>query len=138
LTAWPPAVWALALALVAGAFASALAAGAVFGLSLMGLGFTLSVTLGHAVLFGLPTALYFRRRRWTHVLAAVAGGFVVGALPIGLFLAGSTLFDGSMSARRLLQCLEIAGTGGALGAPGGLAFWLTLRAFGKFRQGSSF
>ena len=130
--AWPPAVWALALLL--GAFASALAAGAVWGgLSVMGLIFTLPVTLGHALIFGLPAALYFRRRGWTHVLAAMTGGFMVGAVPIGLLLVYGTLFDGPATARKLQACLEIAGTGGALGVPAGLAFWLTLRAFGEFR-----
>ena len=63
----------------------------------------------------------------------MAGGFVVGAVPIGLLFAYGTLFDGPTTARKLLACLEISGMGGALGTPGGLAFWLTLRAFGEFR-----
>jgi hypothetical protein len=134
--AWPPAVWALAL--VVGAFASALAAGAVWGLSPLGLIFTLPVTLGHALIFGLPAALFFRRRGWTHALAAMAGGFVVGAAPLGLLFLYGALFDGPTTARTLLASFQVAGTGGALGVPGGLAFWLTLRAFGEFRQGPSF
>jgi hypothetical protein len=95
--------------------------------------FTLPVTLGHALIFGLPAALYFRRRGWRHVLAAMACGFAVGAVPIGLLFVYATLFEGPATARKLLACLEIASTGGALGIPGGLAFWLTLRAFGEFR-----
>ncbi|HZX87919.1 MAG TPA: hypothetical protein VFF19_30375 [Reyranella sp.] len=67
------------------------------------------------------------------MLAAMAGGFVIGAVPIGLFLVYGTLFDGPTTARTLLACLQIAGMAGALGIPGGLAFWLTLRAFGEFR-----
>lgn len=94
---------------------------------------TLPVTLGHALIVGLPAALYFRRRGWKHVLAAMAAGFVVGAVPIGLLLAYGTLFDGPTTARKLLACLEIAAMAGALGIPGGLAFWLTLRTFGEFR-----
>ncbi len=131
MTAWPPAVWVLAL--LVGAVASALAAGAVWGLSLIGLMFSLPVTLGHALIVGLPAALYFRRRGWRHVLAAMAGGFVVGAVPIGLLLVWAALFDGPATTRTLLACLEIAGTAGGLGIPGGLAFWLTLKAFGEFR-----
>ena len=130
--AWPPAAWALALLLAA--LASALAAGAFWGLSLIGLAVTLLVTIGHAVLFGLPVALYFRRRGWMHRLpAAIAGGVLVGAIPIGVLTAGSLVLNGMVTASNLKKCLEIAGIGGALGAPGGLAFWLTLRAFGKFR-----
>lgn len=119
---------------MAGALASALAAGAVWGLSLLGLFFlAVPVTLGHAVFLGLPAALYFRRRGWMHVLAAVVGGFLIGALPIGLLLVGLTLSGDTPTTRGLLASLEIAGTAGALGAPGGLAFWFTLRAFGEFR-----
>jgi hypothetical protein len=99
----------------------------------MGLMFSLPVTLGHALIVGLPAALYFRRRGWRHVLAAMAGGFVVGAVPIGLLLVWATLFDGPATTRTLLACLEIAATAGGLGIPGALAFWLTLRAFGEFR-----
>ena len=136
MTAWPPAVWALAL--LVGGFASALAAGAAWGLSLTALIFSLPVTIGHALIFGLPAALYFRRRSWTHALAAMAGGFVVGAVPIGLLSVYSTLFYGPTTARTLLANLQIVGMCGALGVPGGLAFWLTLRAFGEFRRGPSF
>jgi hypothetical protein len=81
----------------------------------------------------LPAALYFRRRSWTHALAAMAGGFVVGAVPVGLIFVYATLVDGPTTARTLLACLQIAGMAGALGIPGGLASWLTLRAFGEFR-----
>ena len=129
--ALPPIAWALAL--LVGALASALAAGAFWGLGLPGRRTGLAIAVGHAVLLGLPAALYFRRRRWTHVLAAIAGGFVIGAVPIGLYLAGATLVDGKPTVADLLTCLRIAGIGGAFGAPGGLAFWLTLRAFGLFR-----
>ena len=113
--------------------ASALAAGASLAWPRRALVYFLLIAFGHAVVFGLPTALYCRRRGWTHVLAAIAGGFLVGAVPIGLYLAGSTLVDGTPTAANLLVCLKAAGVGGLLGAPGGLAFWLTLRAFGQFR-----
>ena len=110
MTAWPPAVWGLALLVGA-----------------------LAITVGHAVLFGLPAALYCRRRGWTRVPGAITGGFLVGAAPIGVLLVGSTVLDGTLTASNLMKCAEVAGTGGALGVPGGLAFWLTLRAFGEFR-----
>jgi len=130
--AWPPAVWGLAL--LTAALASALAAGAVWGVSLIGLIYiTLPITVGHAVLLGLPTALYFRHRGWTHVLAAIAGGFLVGAIPIGVLTVGSIVVGGMASPSKLMKGLEVVGTVGGLGAPGGLAFWLTLRAAGQFR-----
>lgn len=127
----PAAVWGLTL--LTAALAAALAAGPFWGLSLIGLAFTLPVTLGHAVLIGLPLALYFRRRGWTHVLAAIAGGILVGVITIGVLTVGSLVVDGMPTASHLRKSLEIAGICGGLGAPGGLAFWLTLRAFGQFR-----
>jgi hypothetical protein len=116
------------------AVASTLAAGAFGGLSsLLNLITALVIAFGHSVLVGLPAALYWRHRRWTHVLSAIGGGFLVGATPIGILLVGSNLLSSLPIISDLLTCLEIAGIGGLLGAPGGLAFWLTLRAFGEFR-----
>ena len=127
----PVAFWALALLL--GALASALVAGAFWGLPPAALAVTLPVTIGHALLLGLPAAIYCRHRRWTHVFAAIAGGFLVGATPMGLYAVGWYVFKGSVTGSTLVSSLRAAGIGGLLGAPGGLAFWLTLRAFGQFR-----
>ena len=123
--------WSLALLL--GALASALVAGAFLGLPPAALLIILPVTIGHALLLGLPAAIYCRHRRWTHVLTAIAGGFLVGATPMGLYAVGWYVFKGSVTESTLLSSLRAAGIGGLLGAPGGLAFWLTLRAFGQFR-----
>jgi hypothetical protein len=127
----PVASWALALLLAA--LASALVAGAFWGLPPSAMVFTLPVAIGHALLLGLPAAIYCQHRRWTHVFAAIAGGFLVGATPMGLYAVGWYVFKGAVTGSTLLSSLRAAGIGGLLGAPGGLAFWLTLRAFGQFR-----
>jgi hypothetical protein len=40
--------------------------------------------LGYAILIGLPTALAFYYLRWTHPLAALAGGLALGTLAAAL------------------------------------------------------
>jgi hypothetical protein len=126
-----PVAWALAL--LFGALASALAAGVFWGLKPAALVITLPFTIGHALLLGLPVAAYCRHRRWTHVIVAIASGFLVGATPMGLYAVGWTMVNGVATGSAWVSCLRAAGTGGLLGAPGGLAFWLTLGAFGQFR-----
>src|SRR5438874_3891425 len=44
-----------------------------------------AITLGHAVILGMPVALLYRRLRWRSPAFALAGGFVIGALPSGLY-----------------------------------------------------
>ncbi len=44
-----------------------------------------AITLGHAVILGLPVALFYRRRQWRSPAYALAGGFLIGALPAGLY-----------------------------------------------------
>src|SRR5262245_63952606 len=45
---------------------------------------TLTVTLAHALVLGLPLFLIVRRTGWVNVFSATAGGFLIGAIPIGL------------------------------------------------------
>ena len=63
----------------------------------------------------------------------MAGGFVVGAVPIGLLSLGPLRRP---ERANLLACLEIAGMA-APGYPRRLAFWLTLRAFRDSVRASS-
>src|SRR5260370_40818179 len=45
----------------------------------------LALTLGHAVVLGLPAALLYRRLNWRSPAYALAGGLVIGAVPAGLY-----------------------------------------------------
>src|SRR5260370_23551475 len=45
----------------------------------------LALTLGHAVVLGLPAALLYRRLNWRSPAYALAGGLVIGAVPAGGF-----------------------------------------------------
>jgi hypothetical protein len=129
----PPPVGSWGLALVLGALASALAGCAFLAAKPEALVIILPLTIGHALLLGLPAAVYCLHRRWTHVLVALAGGFLVGAAPVGVYAVGWNVLKGTAAEPALLSSLRAAGSGGLLGVPGGLAFWLTLRAFGQFR-----
>jgi len=85
-----------------------------------------SFTLVHALLLGVPTALLFRWRNWTSLGATVMAAFLVGALPLAV---ATFVLDALYAApfERWLVFLQFTGLMGALGAVGGLAFWLTLR-----------
>jgi hypothetical protein len=87
-----------------------------------------AITLGHAIIFGLPVALFFRAKRWTRLSAVLAAAFLVGAIPLGLPLS-----FGGRPATGLADWLDKLGPAGAfglLGATGGFVFWLALRSCG--------
>jgi hypothetical protein len=102
------------------------------------------VTLGHAVILGVPAALLFRYEQWTGLVGTMAAGFLIGAIPVGIldwpmqpgsgFTSSSggvpTSVDGMPTWAGWLEYLELAGGFGLLGALGALAFWLTLKAGG--------
>ena len=85
--------------------------------------FALVVTLGHAIVLGLPVALLCRWREWTHPVAAAAAGFAIGIVPV-VFVAWPP--DTSGYASTLGESLLLAGGYGLLGAAGACTFWLTL------------
>jgi hypothetical protein len=85
--------------------------------------YAFAFTLAHALAFGLPVALLFRWRGWTSLGATVMAAFLIGGLPIGI----ATLPVGVPSLPGLQSYLEFVGLLAALGAVGGLVFWLTLR-----------
>jgi hypothetical protein len=103
-----------------------------------------AVTLGHAVVIGLPVVLYCRAKRWTRLNAVLIGAFLIGALPGGLLTwpmnlsfrtTGSvdgvaTIINGVPTLAGWLGYLKLVGMLGGLGAVGGLAFWLTLKSCG--------
>ncbi len=79
-----------------------------------------AVTLAQVVLLGLPVALIYRAKRWTRLSAVLAGAFLIGAIPN--FLTSWSDFPAYLP--------SVAATG-ALGAVGGLVFWLTLKVCGR-------
>jgi hypothetical protein len=107
----------------------------------------LAITSGHAVILGLPVALFYRRRQWRSPAFALAGGFPIGALPTGVYFwpldprrgtdawSGTTptLVDGVPTWAGWLEYLQMLGGFGCLGALGALVFWLTLKATGELK-----
>jgi hypothetical protein len=125
---------ALAPALIVSGFAQSLA--------ILPLAF--EVTLGHAIIIGLPVALFYRAKRWTRLTATMAGAFVIGAVPGGVLTwpvspsfrttasvdGVATIINGVPTLAGWLNYLEGLAALGGLGALGGLVFWLTLRSCG--------
>lgn len=111
----------------------------------------LTFSLAHALALGLPIALLYRAKRWQRPSLAVATGFLIGAIPIGVFTwplkssPGSSTrvngvlvsVDGIPTLAGWLDFLRLLGIFGALGAAGALAFWLTLRWAGALDDASS-
>ena len=85
--------------------------------------YAFAFTLAHALAFGLPVALLFRWRGWTSLGATLMAAFLIGGVPIGI----ATFPVGASSLPALQSYLEFVGLLAALGAVGGLVFWLTLR-----------
>jgi hypothetical protein len=106
-----------------------------------------AITLGHAVVLGVPTVLLYRRLKWRSPAFALAGGFLIGALPAGLYFwpvdprhgtnawTGTTLtlLDGVPTRAGWVEYLQMLGGFGCLGMLGAIAFWLTLKLTGEFR-----
>lgn len=111
----------------------------------------LVVTLAHALILGLPIALFYRAKRWHRPDLAIATGFLIGAIPMGVLVwplkssPGSSTrvngvlvsVDGIPTLAGWLEFLRILGMFGVLGAAGALAFWLTLRWAGALGNASS-
>ena len=110
--------------------------------------FALVVTLAHAVLFGLPLFLLLRAKGWINLLTCIGGGFLIGAIPLGvvgwplspstgsnIWVAGvPTVVDGIPTAAGWMRYgiyLMLLGVDGALG---GLVFWLALRRLGAAQR----
>lgn len=117
-----------------------------FAQSLTILTLAFAVTLGHAVIIGLPVAFLYRAKRWTRLSAAIAGAFIIGIIPGGLLTwpmnlslrtsssvdGVATVVNGIPTLAGWLGYLKLLGVIGSLGAIGGLVFWLTLRWSGAF------
>ncbi|MDR6288356.1 MULTISPECIES: hypothetical protein [Inquilinus] len=90
-------------------------------LLLPALSFAFIITLGHTLILGLPVALFYRAKRWHRPELAVATGFLIGVVPVGVLGWRIPVWPGYL----LILVLF-----GGLGASGALAFWLTLRRAG--------
>ena len=100
-----------------------------------------AVTLAHAVILGLPVALFYRAKRWTRLSAVLVGAFLIGAIPFGILSwptgSGSawvdgipTIVNGIPTLAGWLGYLRSQAILGGFGATGGFVFWLTLRNCG--------
>lgn len=113
--------------------------------------FAFVVTLGHALILGLPLGLLYRAKRWHRPDLAIATGFLIGAIPMGVLIwpvqhrPGSSTrvngvlvsVDGIPTLAGWLDFLRLLGIFGALGAAGALTFWLVLRWAGALDDASS-
>jgi hypothetical protein len=104
--------------------------------------------LGHAVVLGLPLFFVLRSKHWVNSVSSIMGGFLVGAIPGGIFTwplrpgTGTnsstngvpTVIDGIPTAAGWLGYIEFLAFLGALGALGGLFFWLTLKLSGELAR----
>jgi hypothetical protein len=107
----------------------------------------LAITLGHAVILGVPAALLYRRLKWRSPAFALAGGLLIGALPAGVYFwpvdprhgtnawtgTTQTLLDGVPTWAGWVEYLQMLAGFGCLGALGAIAFWLTLKIAGELR-----
>ena len=134
-------IWALATAI--GAVVAAVLAAGAFEDAWSFIP-AVTVTAAHAALFGVPSGLLFRHRGWTSPWAALAGGFVIGVVPIEIYLessgnpsgvnswssAGPTMVNGVRTWAGWLEHIQFMSVLGGFGAGGAFAFWLTLKFFG--------
>ncbi len=129
---------------IAGILLGALAPALIVALlsqKIMILPLAFAVTLGHSIVLGLPAALFYRARRWTRLSTAIAGAFLIGATPYGIFAwpmslssktqasfdGVPTIIDGIPTLAGWFAYLEGLVAFGGLGAVGGLVFWSTMR-----------
>jgi hypothetical protein len=112
-----------------------------FGIEFFLLAF--AVTLGHAIILGLPVALLYRVKHWTRLDATLAASFLIGAIPVGLLNWPMTnasvdgipaAASGIPTAAAWVHYVEDLAMFGGLGAVGGLTFWLTLKRFGVLEK----
>lgn len=99
-------------------------------------GWVFVVALLHAGLLGLPAALIVQRLGWANAFTAIAMGFVIGAVPVGLIIFGAPApttaivggeliaADGGWTSAGRAGLRRTVLNAGLYGAAGGLAAWL--------------
>ena len=116
----------LAPALGAGLLWGAFVPAAVFSAVMLAPYFmplAVGITIAHALVLGLPVALLFMWRRWTRLVHALLGGFVIGLAPLAVFSWPPDIENFWISAAMALGY-------GALGAIGAATCWFVLRTCG--------
>lgn len=99
------------------------------------------IALGHAIILGVPVALFYRAKQWKRLSATVLGAAIIGAIPVGILAwplhpgskssasAGgvATIINGIPTMAGWLDYLKLLGMFGGFGALSGLVCWLVLR-----------
>ena len=109
---------------------------------------TFVVALAHALVLGLPLFLILRSmRKKVGAVPCALGGFLVGAVPVGLFVLSSaiemsghqsewiggkaTVINGATTLAGWIEYAQSVGFWGLLGIAGGLSFWGAMRVSGQ-------
>jgi hypothetical protein len=132
-------------------FAALIPALAVAGLgqSIRLLPYAFAITLGHALILGLPAFLILQMKRWVNAATSTGAGFAIGVMPIAVltwplqpaahFNASTngvrTIVEGVPTVEGWFEYLQLLLTLGGLGALGGVAFWAVLRVSDGLKNG---
>src|ERR1700710_389909 len=106
--------------------------------------FAFAITLGHAIILGLPVVLLYRAKQWKRLDATLAASFLIGAIPAGMATwptdsspATKTSIPGIPDISAVegwIGYFEGLAFFGGFGAVGGLVFWITLQRFGVLKR----
>ncbi len=86
--------------------------------------FALVVAFLHALVLGLPAIRFLERAGRANVFTAIAAGFAIGGLPVGLLTV--SISGVSADWADVLIWLKVVGVAALCGAVGGMSAWLTL------------
>lgn len=78
----------------------------------------------HALILGLPAIRFLERAGRANVFTAIAAGFAIGGLPVGLLTV--SISGVSADWADVLIWLKVVGVAALCGAVGGMSAWLTL------------
>jgi hypothetical protein len=105
---------------------------------------TFIVALAHALVLGLPLFLLLRSMSQFGVVTCALGGFLVGAVPLGVLalisMTGlqsassggrSTVINGVPTLAGWIEYVQGVGFVGLFGMAGGLTFWVAMRLSGQ-------
>jgi hypothetical protein len=135
-------IWPWICAFLFGALAPAVIVACLFDFAFFPIAF--AITLGHAIILGLPVALLYRAKQWRRLDATLAASFLIGAIPAGIATwptdsspATKTSIAGIPDISAVegwIGYFEGLAFFGGFGAVGGLVFWITLQRFGVLKK----